>query len=190
MRGTCIADTAGNGVMNAQEVVSGVSGDITEAGTTTWHDPLLRVFYFLYASYPPNELVALTTPELFVYRQYNTHHPFLFWVWCTVLFRGKKYCRILPGEWIRAVNAGHLQVRPYKHSCYFFFFYFAPFFLNVYYRRTKFALKPVKLRAALFYSQLPDLSKDSLSLHGGCPVVTVQPYHIYKLRMPHSMLFP
>ncbi|CAM9296606.1 unnamed protein product, partial [Ectocarpus fasciculatus] len=39
---------------------------------------------------------------------------------------------------------------------------------------TQFALKPVKLRAALFYSQLPDRKKDPMSLHGGCPVVMGQ----------------
>ena len=33
------------------------------------------------------------------------------------------------------------------------------------------AVKPVKGRAVLFYSQLPDGRVDDMSLHGGCPVI-------------------
>lgn len=39
--------------------------------------------------------------------------------------------------------------------------------------RSNFAIRPVKLAAALFYSQLPDGSKDRNTEHGGCPVLEV-----------------
>jgi hypothetical protein len=39
--------------------------------------------------------------------------------------------------------------------------------------RSKFVFKPKKLKAALFYSQHGDGSKDNDSLHGACPVVKV-----------------
>jgi hypothetical protein len=37
--------------------------------------------------------------------------------------------------------------------------------------RTRFAVRPIALRAVLFYSQFPNGTLDPLSYHGGCPVL-------------------
>eukprot|EP00548_Thalassiothrix_antarctica_P005096 CAMPEP_0194137338 /NCGR_PEP_ID=MMETSP0152-20130528/7238_1 /TAXON_ID=1049557 /ORGANISM="Thalassiothrix antarctica, Strain L6-D1" /LENGTH=563 /DNA_ID=CAMNT_0038834319 /DNA_START=22 /DNA_END=1713 /DNA_ORIENTATION=- len=41
--------------------------------------------------------------------------------------------------------------------------------------RSKFSVRPNSARAVLFYSQLPNGKEDTMSLHGGCPVLSDKP---------------